>query len=634
MTEKAEDVQSLTPDTPQPIGFKAEIRQLLDILIHSLYTEREIFLRELISNASDALNQIRTILLTEHNVLDASEELAIKITMDEKEKILTISDTGVGMTYAELDENLGTIAYSGAKSFINAMQTLNNHKEETSNSDIIGQFGVGFYSVFMVAEWVRVTSRSYKPDEKAASWFASGEDTYTLSYAEREHRGTTIQIKIKEDAEEFIQPYRIKSVIKKHSDYVAFPIYLGEEKEQINRVTALWRQNPREVQPADYEEFYKQLTLDIENPLLHLHVNTDAPVQIYALLFVPSKADKLIFSLRKEEGLKLFARKVLIQDYCKDLLPEYFRFMQGVVDSEDLPLNVSRENIQSNLLIGKLKKVLSGKLVSAIKEFSIKNPTEYIQFWQEFGKFIKEGVASNQDAQERESLYPFLRFKSNKFIDNWISLNDYISRMKGEQKSIYYLLGDDIDTLKYSPHLEYFNKNGLEVLFFNEPIDAFMIMGLNTYEGFTLDNCASCKIPDSGKESEAPQKSEQEKENNNSLLQHFKEQLKDKVVDVRASERLIDSVARLIDAEGSMGQEWQRVYRYMGKEFEQPKKVLEINIQHPIIKNLENKEISNEVNKTIIDLVYENALLMEGLHPNPSKIIPLIQKVMLAALHE
>jgi molecular chaperone HtpG len=357
------------------------------------------------------------------------------------------------------------------------------------------------------------------------------------------------------------------------------------------------------------------------------------PVQVHALLFVPSKTERFILSIRKEEGLKLYARKVLIQEYCKELLPDYMRFIQGVVDSEDLPLNVSRENIQSNQLIGKLRKVITGRLISALKEFSIKNPEDYKKFWEEFGKFIKEGVATTQDSQERESLYPLLRFKTSKFYNQWNSLNEVISRLKAGQKSIYYLLGDDVDVMRFSPHLEYFNKEGFEVLLLSDPIDSFMLMGLNSYEGFPLENCATSKVsPLEEKEDQKGETTAAEKERNTAILQYIKDRLKDKVVDVRASDRLVESIARLTDPEGSIGQEWQRVYRYLGRSVEAPKKVLEVNLSHPIIKYLDNYQTKPDLYNTIIDLIYENALLMEGLHPNPPMIIPMIEKVMLSAL--
>jgi HSP90 family molecular chaperone len=334
------------------IPFKAETRQLLQILIHSLYKEREIFLRELISNASDALTRMNYELLTNRDVIDPQEELKIHIKTDAENHLITIRDTGIGMTESEIRENLGTIAQSGVRAFIDAASS-----GVENLSDIIGQFGVGFYSAFMVAEWIQVTSRSYKPKERAVSWYSKGVDTFSIEEAEKDQRGTSIIIKLKEDASEFLQEYRLKSIIQKHSDFIPFPIFIGDEKEQINRQTAIWRQQSHDLNEDDYHDFYKHLTFDMESPLLHIHMVVDAPVQMYAILYIPKKAERSIFSPRKDDGIKLYSRKILIDEYNRDLLPEYFRFIQGVVDSEDLPLNISRETVQSNRLLSQLKKL-------------------------------------------------------------------------------------------------------------------------------------------------------------------------------------------------------------------------------------------------------------------------------------
>ena len=327
MTENTQD----TAGSAQ-ISFKAETRQLLDILIHSLYTDKEIFLRELISNASDALTRLDFEMLKNRDVLDPGVELSIRIIPNEAEKTLTIQDTGIGMTAEELAENLGTIAHSGAREFIDAAQLAAVDGNGSKLTDLIGQFGVGFYSAFMAAEWIRVTSRSYRPDAQAATWYCTGADTFSIVPAERENRGTDVVIKLKEDASEFTLEYRLRDIIHRHSDFIPYPIYLGDGKEPVNQRTALWRQQPREISQETYDEFYRQLTLDHESPLAHVHMVVDAPVQMYALLFIPKSPERNFFSSRREPGLKLYARKVLIQEYNKDLLPEYLGFVQGVVD--------------------------------------------------------------------------------------------------------------------------------------------------------------------------------------------------------------------------------------------------------------------------------------------------------------
>jgi molecular chaperone HtpG len=623
-----EPSETTAASDPAAIPFKAEIRQLLNILVHSLYTEREIFLRELISNASDALNRMRFEMLTNRDVLEPDAELAIHIQADPEAGILTISDTGIGMTREELAENLGTIAHSGVSAFIEAAKD-----EETRLSDVIGQFGVGFYSIFMVADWVRVTSRSFRPQAEAAEWYATGEETYTLGPAEKSNRGTTIQLKLKEDAAEFSQEHRLREIIRKHSDYVAFPIYLNQAAEQVNRQTALWRAVPREVTQEQYNDFYKQFTLEAEEPLLHLHVVTDAPVQVYSILYVPPQSERGIFSLRKEDGLKLYSRKVLIQEYTKDLLPEYFRFIQGVVDSEDLPLNVSREAIQSNAVMARLKKILTGQLINALKDLAKKEPEAYARFWREFGRYIKEGIAT--DHAEREKLFPLLRFSTTRSPDQKTSLDEYVGGMKTDQKALYYLLGDDVRSIQRSPHLDYFKKVGYDVIMFYEPIDSFMVLGLTTYEGFKFQNAASAdlELPEQGPEEQedGPAVSGEDFE---ALAQRFKDQLGERVSDVKASSRLSDSVARLIDSEGFLNQEMQRVYRMMDREFDAPAKILELNPRHPILLRLKDLHADEGLSKDIIEQIYESALLIEGLHPDPAGMIPRIQQLMQAALNK
>lgn len=609
------------------IPFKAETRQLLDILIHSLYTEREIFLRELISNASDALTRMSFEMLTDRDVLDPDAELAITITSDTASGTLTISDTGVGMTSDELVENLGTIAHSGARAFMSAA------KEGAKNvSDMIGQFGVGFYSAFMVAEWIRVTSRSYLPETSAASWFCSGNDTYSVEPAQKIDRGTIIEIKLKEDAAEFAQESRLREIIKRHSDFISFPIYLGEKKEQVNKQTALWRQAPRKVEKKDYDDFYHQLTLDFSPPLIHIHLSVDAPVQMYAILYVPSKSERNMFSIRKEDGLKLYSCNVLIQEYCKEVLPEYYRFIQGVVDTEDLPLNVSRETIQANRIMVNLKSLITSKITGALDKLAKDEPADYSNFWEEFGRYIKEGVAIEQT--EPESLYPLLRFHKSTSTDQWSSLDDYLGRMKPEQKEIYYILGDDQRSVVYSPHLDILKKHGLEVLLLTDPIDPFMVVRLAKYKDHALLNVSSSdlKLPALEKESEAEPTAALDPNEWITLIERFKTQLGDKVADVRMTDRLSGSPARLVDPEGGPNQEMQRVYRLLKEDFETPKKVLELNPQHPILLQLNSLPSDVELGHLIIEQIYEDALLIEGLHPDPAGMIERIQKIIEAAI--
>lgn len=615
------------PQKSQQIAFKAETRQLLNILIHSLYTEREIFLRELISNASDALTRMNFEILTNREVLDPDAELGIWIIPNEAEKTLTISDTGIGMTAEEMEENLGTIAHSGAREFLAAAQQSGKQV-----NDLIGQFGVGFYSAFMVAEWIRVVSRSYRPDAQAASWYSTGSDTYTVEPAEKERRGLDVIIKLTDDAQEFLKEYRLREVIRKHSDFVPFPIYIGDQKEQVNRQTALWRQSPREVEQKDYDEFYQQMTLDFEPPLAHAHMAVDAPVQMYALLYIPSNPERGLLSIRREEGLKLYARKVLIQEYNKDLLPEYLQFVQGVVDSEDLPLNVSREAVQSTRVMQQLRKLVTGKVLDTLKKLATDDVEKYNKFWKAYDRFIKHGVAV--ELNEPEALYPLLRFRTTTHPDEWSSLDQVVERMPEWQKSIYYILGDDAQSVQYSPHLDLFRKHNVEVLMLTDPVDSFMLVRLNKYKDYPLENVATAK-PDFPKEEKAEAEAESPsvpEEESKGLIERFKQQLGERISDVRMTDRLSDSPARLIDPEGAMNQEMQRVYRMLNRDFEVPKKVLEINPKHPIIVKLNALAADDPLSSVVIEQIFEDALLIEGLHPDPASMISRIQKLMEAAL--
>jgi molecular chaperone HtpG len=612
----------------QPIPFKAETKQLLDILIHSLYTEREIFLRELISNASDALARLDFIMLTNRDVLDPEVPPEIRIRTDKDQNLLVIEDTGDGMTREELRDNLGTIARSGAKAFVEAAK-----QSEGNLTDIIGQFGVGFYSAFMVAESIRVVSRSYQKDAEAAAWIASGEDTFFLEDADRERRGTEVQITLKEDAKEFLEESRLKQVIKRHSDFIQYPIYVGDAEEPVNHQTALWRQNPREIEEDAYQEFYKQLTLDFTDPLAHEHMVVDAPAQMYALLFIPKDPKNLVFSPRKEPGLKLYARKVLIKEFCTDLLPQYLNFIDGVVDSEDLPLNVSRESVQSNRVMALLARLVTGKALDMLKELSENSPEDYAEFWKVYGQYLKEGVAIEQDKPEK--LFPLLRFHTSKDLTGWTSLDQYLERADSDQEEIYYFLGEDPGAVKYSPHMEGFRKADIEVLVLTDPVDPFMLMQLESYKDHKLVNITNADLPDKGadeeKEEEAPVLAQ---DAISALSKRFKDLLGDRVSEVRTTNRLTDSPARLVDPEGAPEQSVQRVYQMMDKNFELPKKVLELNPRHKIIQGLAKLPDGDQKFNLIAEQIYENTLLIEGLHPDPVSMVGRIQDLIANALGE
>ncbi len=609
---------------PESLEFKAEVQQLLHILSHSLYTEREIFLRELISNASDALNRVQFEMLTNADVLDPEVELAVRIDFDEEAKTLTVSDTGIGMTRDELIENLGTIAHSGAMAFLKKLEA------EQRVGDIIGQFGVGFYSVFTVADKVSVTSRSHLPDEPAWTWVSRGDNTYTLSPAEKAERGTTIEIELKEDAAEFASAWRLEQIVKKHSDFVSFPVYVKDKP--ANQQTAMWRKSPGEVTDDEYDEFYRQLTLDFEKPLLHLHIVTDAPVDIRSVLYVPHHRDRGMFRLRPDHGLKLYSRKVLIQEDNKDMLPEYLRFIEGVVDSTDIPLNVARESVQSTRTMGHIKKALRGRVLKALRELGEGNPEEYKVFWEAFGPFIKEGVA--MDFGGRDDVVPLLRFPTSKSDGALVALSEYAARMIEGQNDIYYILGDDLSSVARSPHLDAFKARDLEVLYLVDPLDAFMVQSLHEYDGKPLKNVDDPDLHLPGEPESPPEAITADAlspEVFGKLIVRFKNVLGERVADVRESKLLKGSPCRLVSSDSGPEREMQRVRRLIEQDYEVPVKIIEINRGHPLIQNLARMVESQFANPLIdltVEQLFDNLLLLEGLHPNPAQMAPRIQEVL------
>lgn len=634
---------------PELLEYRTEVKQLLDILAHSLYTDREIFLRELISNASDALNRLQFETLTNHDVVDPNAELAIWIEADEEAKTLVLRDSGIGMNREELIANLGTIAHSGAKSFLQ-----NATKGQSAIDEIIGQFGVGFYSVFMVAEEVRVVSRSYRPEDQAWAWTSKGDSSFTLETVDEARRGTTITIKLKEDAEEFAQPWRVEQIVKKHSDYVSFPIYLVENAEagdsagdeeqaegkepkeprMINRRSAIWRQSPSKVEVNEYNEFYKQLTFDHSDPLLHVHMVADAPVNVRTILFLPAKRERSMMQLRPEQGLRLYSRKILIQNHNKDLLPEHYRFVEGVVDSDDLPLNVSREMVQSNPVMRQLKRALTNRLNRALKEMANEQPEKYVIFWEEFGVFIKEGVATDYASQEE--LTELLRFRTSKSDGKWLSLAEYVGRMKPDQNEIYFVLGEDLKSAARSPHLDYFRKHDIEVLYLVDPIDGWTMAMLREANGKPLRNVddAGLTLPadEAAAEEETPKL---EQGTFDQLLERVKTLLGNQVRGVQEGKQLVDSPVRLVSPADSLDRDLQRVLRLTEESYETPKKILELNRRHPMIVNLGNmvaqKSDDGLVDAAILQL-FDNALLLEGLHTNPVDMVERIQLLMAEAV--
>lgn len=609
---------------PAAVPFRAEVKQLLHILAHSLYSDREIFLRELLSNASDALHRVQFEMATNREVYDAGAELAIRVTVDEDAKTITIADSGIGMTRDELVEHLGTIAHSGVKTLLEGL-------ESGQRAQMIGQFGVGFYSAFVVAEEITVISRSYRSDAEATQWQSRGDETFTVAPAERAGRGTTVILKLREDAAEFASSWRLRQIIKRHSDFVAFPIYLGaEDNEQVNQQTALWRQPARQVTAEQYTSFYAGLTHDPDEPLLHVHVSTDVPLDLHAILYVPAVRERGLLERRVEGRIKLYSRKVLIREEAQDLLPAHFRFVEGVVDSEDLPLNVARETVQSSPALQRIKRVLTGRLTKALGELAKDDPERYATFWREFGPFLKEGIAA--DPSVRDDLLPLLRFHSTASGDQLIGLADYTGRMAEGQTEIYYVLAGDLDSARRSPHLDALAARGLEALLLAEVVDSFMLGGLREYDGKLLRNVDDPDLTLPGvAEETAPQVDDAAVA---ALAARVRDVLGERVTDVRGSTALRASPARLVSPEAGPQREMARLQRFLDRDYSVPAKLLEINRGHLLIADLARLTVERPDDPLIAPLIeqlYDNALLLEGLHPNPAAMVDRLQTLLAAA---
>ena len=612
---------------PEVHKYQAEMQKLLEILVHSLYTEREIFLRELVSNASDALSKVQLITLTEEKVLNKNADLQVTITFDEDKRMIVIDDSGCGMTKDELVENLGTIANSGTLKFLQQSQDENKSVE-----NLIGQFGVGFYSVFMVADRVELTTRSWQVDGQAWQWSSEGGGQYEIIPVDYEKRGTRVTVFLKEDAKEFCSEWRLESIIKKYSNYLPFPIKVKDKT--INQVKAIWTQSKSEVKDDEYKEFYKQISHGRQEPFHHLHFNIDAPIQYYALLYFPESVGNEVLYARESKDIALYGQKVLIQSGNTHLLPSYLRFVQGVVDSEDLPLNVSRESVQKNALIEKINNSLTLRVLKELQLIADQNVGKYGKFWQQYGTLLKEGVSS--DFKNKKRLMDLLRFNSSISEDSSmdVTLKDYVSRMREEQKDIFYVTGGSREAILHNPNLEYFRKQGLEVLFLTDHIDDFMVTDMREYDGKSLKNISQGDIDGINDNDMSAPESSLSKEEKSDILAFFKKQLKDRVNDVTDSKRLVDSPCSLVTPKDGMTAQMEKMMKMMDQKFKGEKRNLEVNMSHPIIQNLSEILQKNKKHPFLIDSVeqlYDNSLLVEGLLENPVQILSRYQKFMESA---
>ena len=590
--------------------FQAEVRQLLDIVIHSIYTDKEIFVRELVSNASDALEKMRLKQLTEKDIFEPDRELEIEITTDEEAKTLTIADSGIGMTKDELVENLGTIAHSGTKAFLEKMK-----KQGESNADVIGQFGIGFYSAFMAASKVDVISRSWEKDSKGHIWSSDGASGYDIEEYEDAHRGCSIVIHLKEDMIEFAKEDRIKGILEKYSNFVSFPIKLNGER--INNVEALWLKNKKEITEEEYAEFYKFTAHAFDEPRYTMHFSADAPLSINALLFTPTENTEIFGMGQMEPGVALYCRKVLIDAKPDKLLPEWLRFLRGVIDSEDLPLSISRESMQDSALVQKLNTLITKRYLKFLEKEAKNDPEKYFDFYQKFGKFLKEGIATSYAHQEQ--IAGLLRFESSMTDPGkQTSFAEYIDRAKEDQDTIYYLTGVSREAIESGPYLEAFKARGLEVCFFTEAIDQYVMDALPEFKGKKLVSADRSELDLEDLEAEGEPLSEEETEK---LIKFLTEELSERIASVESSGRLIDSPVAALTPKDAPNAQIRAMMQSMGQEMPMTKATLDINIRHEVIHGLAKLvESDKETAQLVAQQLADNALLAAGLLENPHQM--------------
>ena len=623
--------------------FKAEISQMLDLVVNSLYSKKEIFLRELLSNASDAIDRAKYQGLTNAKLVDDNPTWTIGIVSDKDAKTLTICDNGSGMDATELENNLGVIASSGTKAFT---QALKDNGEKANLPELIGRFGVGFYAAFMVADKVTVISKK-RGSEEAAEWSSDGAGSYTIGPAQRAMYGTDIILHLREDQQEYLDSWRIRELVKTYSDFIAYPIMFKElpektyDKEEdrkaaeeeaakpLNTMIALWKRSKKDVKPEEYTEFYKHFTHDYDEPLETIHFSGEGQVEFKALLFLPKNAGMDLYMPQTKHGLSLYVRNVFIGNDFEMLLPQYLRFVKGVVDSADLPLNVSREMLQDDVVIGKIKNAVTSKILSTLGELKEKKGEVYKSFWQTFGRILKEGVHTdyaNADRIKKLLFYPSAKTEEGKLI----CLDDYVKAMPADQKDIYFLTAERIEEARHSPQIEQALKHGCDVLFFTDPVDEWLVDSFREYDGKKLVDIAKGDVQ-FGSESE--QKAEKEANEKSAaelkgFLEAVKEQLKDSVSDVRISTRLADSPACLVAGANALSASMERMLRAMNQEVPHEKRLLEVNASHPLVTKM--KDLAGDELKDAVELLYDQALIAEGSPiPDPGRFSKLLTALML-----
>jgi molecular chaperone HtpG len=635
--------------------FQTEVQKLLDLVIHSLYSNRDIFLRELVSNASDAIDKARFEAHSNEALLEGNSDWKIKITPDKSAGTLTISDNGIGMDSGEVEENIGTIARSGTKAFMEALKEAKN----SDNPELIGQFGVGFYSSFMVADRVTLTTRKGGSPESACCWESTGDGTYTVEECEKESRGTEIVLHLKEEMKEYLDEWKIRSIIKKYSDYVQYPITMDITRtepakgldgkviegggdiektveETLNSMKAIWTRPKSEITDEEHEEFYKHISHDFDKPFRSIHFAAEGTSEFKALLYLPAHKPFDLFMQDRKRGVHLYVKRVFITDNCEALLPDYLRFVRGVVDSSDLPLNVSREILQEDVQIKRIQKSLVGKTISTLTEIMEKEPEEYLKFYSEFGPVLKEGL--HFDYANKEKLKELVLFESSATeAGKPISLKEYVARMPEGQKEIYFITGTSREMVSNSPHLEAFKSKGYEVLFLTDPVDEWVVQALTEYDGKKL------KAVDRGDvelESEEEKKANEEKkkesqEQYQGVLDFIKEKLGDRVKEVRFSSRLTESACCLVADEYGLNANMERIMKAMNQDVPQSKRILELNPNHPIMQVMGEMFAGDSSNPRLVDyseLLLDQALLTEGSPiKDPLRFTRLVSELMVKA---
>ncbi|MES9827747.1 MAG: molecular chaperone HtpG [Candidatus Thiodiazotropha sp.] len=605
----------------ETLDFQAEVSQVLNLVIRSLYSNKEIFLRELVSNASDAAEKLRFEALTDEALFEDDPELRVRVTLDKEAGTVTISDNGIGMSRQEVAETIGTIASSGTRKFFEAMSG-----DQTKDSELIGQFGVGFYSAFIVADKVTLlTRRAGLGQEHGVRWESDGEGSFTIENVDKATRGTDVVLHLREDEKEFLESYRLRSIISKFSDHITIPVemekeHYGEDEEKpetaeferVNKGTALWMRNRSDISEEEYHEFYKHVSHDFENPLTHVHNKVEGNNEYTALLYIPQRAPFDLWDRDQKHGVKLFVRRVFIMDEADKLMPRYLRFVKGVVDSDDLPLNVSREILQHNRKIDTIRQANVKRIMSALEKLAESDKEKYQTFWDEFGKVMKEGPA--EDYANRDRIAGLLRFATthNETDEQNVSLADYVSRMQEGQDKIYYITADSPAAARFSPHLEVLKKKGVEVLLLSDRVDEWLVTSLTEFEGKQLQSVAKGAL-DLGEleDKEEKESSEKQSEEHKELLQRMQDVLGEAIKEIRISQRLTDSPACLVVEEHDMSANLARVLKSVGQDAPQTKPIMEINAEHPLVERLEGEQDGDKFGD-LTKVLFDQAQLAEG----------------------